>query len=103
MKYFVVSFRFGVLVSLMFLIYCVILSLKITDNSSRHSGAIRKENIHLHSSDPPPTPTPFKKGGVNFNYLPQRGGDSEKLKRGGESMVQRQIFLKGGGTGTFPI
>ena len=46
------------------------------------------------------TPFPFLKGWaeVNFNYLPQRGwGDSEKLKRGGESMVQGQVFLKGGG------
>ena len=35
-------------------------------------------------------------GGVNFDYLPQRGG-SEKLKKGGGSIVQGQVFLKEGG------
>ena len=46
----------------------------------------------------------IQKGEVDFNYLPQRG-ESEKLKRGGGSMVQGQIFLKGGGwgAGTFPV
>ena len=52
-----------------------------------------------HSSDPPP----FLKGReVNFKYLPQRGG-FQKLKKGGGSMVQGQVFLKGGGAGTFPV
>ena len=35
-------------------------------------------------------------GGVNFDYLPQRGG-SEKLKKGGGSIVQGKVFLKEGG------
>ena len=47
----------------------------------------------LHSLDPP---SPL------FDYLPRRG-ESEKLKKGGGSMVQRQVFLKGGAIGTFPI
>ena len=47
-------------------------------------------------------------GGVNFNYLPRwggGGGDLKKLKGGGGggSMVQGQVFLKGGEAGTFPI
>ena len=53
--------------------------------------------LHLlgdHSSDPPPL---FLKGGVNFDYLPQRGGESEKLKKGDGSMVQWLFFLKGWG------
>ena len=29
-------------------------------------------------------------------------GESEKSKKGGESMVQGQVFLKGGRAGTFP-
>ena len=41
------------------------------------------------------------RGGANFDYLPQRGG-SAKSKKGGGSMVQGQVFLKGGG-GFFPI
>ena len=50
-----------------------------------------------HSSDHPPF---FLKGrGVNSNYLPRRGGESEKLKKGGGSLVQGQVFLKGGGGG----
>ena len=28
----------------------------------------------LHSSEPPPPPHPFFKGGVNFNVLPRRRG-----------------------------
>ena len=48
----------------------------------------------------------IQKGEVDFNYLPQRG-ESEKLKRGGGSMVQGQVFLKGGrgggGAGPFTI
>ena len=43
---------------------------------------------------PPPSPL--------FDYLPRRG-ESEKIKKGGGSMVQRQVFLKGGAIGTFPI
>ena len=46
-------------------------------------------------------PPPFLKGGVNFHYLPWRG-DFEKLKKGGGSMVQGQVFLKDGGW-TLPI
>ena len=45
-----------------------------------------------HSLDPPF----LKVGGVNFDYLPRRGG-SEKLKKLGGSIVQGQIFLKEGG------
>ena len=62
--------------------------------------------------DPPPPPPPphfFKRGHVNFDYLPRRG-KSEKFKKGGGSMVQGQVFLKiggggggGGGGDTFPI
>ena len=60
----------------------------------------------LHSSEPPPPPSPpnplfLKKGEVNFDYLPQRRG-SEKVKKGGGSMVQGQVFLKVG-AGAFPI
>ena len=52
-------------------------------------------------------PTPFFSNGgeVNFNNLPRRGG-SEKLKKGGGSMVQGQVFLKTGvgeGAYIFPI
>ena len=54
---------------------------------------------HAHSSDP--TPFFLRGGEVNFKYLSQRG-ESEKLKKWGVSMVQGQVFLKGG-TGTFPI
>ena len=53
--------------------------------------------MFLHSSDPPP---PFYMrgggggGGENFDY--PGGGRSEKLKKGSGSMVQGQVFLKGG-------
>ena len=33
---------------------------------------------------------------------PQGGGESEKLRKGGGSMLQGRVFLKGG-AGTFPI
>ena len=52
-----------------------------------------------------PTPPFLKKGGggVNFNYLPGRGGGwIWKIKKGGGSMLQGQVFLKGG-PGTFVI
>ena len=40
--------------------------------------------------------TPFlKQGKVNFDYLPRRR-ESEKLKKGGGSTMQGQVFLKGG-------
>ena len=39
--------------------------------------------------------SPLLKGEANFNYLPWRG-DFEKFKEGGGSMVQGQVFLKGG-------
>ena len=54
--------------------------------------------MYWQSSDthvPPPPPPFFKGGGVNFDYLPQRG-ESEKLKKGGGSVVQGKVFLKGG-------
>ena len=50
------------------------------------------------------TPSPFLfkgGGGVNVNYLPWRGGNSEKLKKEGGSMVEEQVFLKGGIAGIF--
>ena len=41
--------------------------------------------------------SPFlKRVEVNFDYLPQ-SGESEKLEKGGGSMVQGQVLLKGGG------
>ena len=42
-----------------------------------------------------PPPLFFLTGGVNFNYLLRRG-ESEKLKKGGGSMAQGQVFLGGG-------
>ena len=53
---------------------------------------------------PPPPPPNFKAGGgVNFDYLPRRRGESEKLEKGSGSMVQGQVLLKvcvwGGGCG----
>ena len=33
---------------------------------------------------------------LNFDYLPQRGGKSGKLKEGNGSKVQEQVLLKGG-------
>ena len=39
--------------------------------------------------------SPFLKGGGILNTSP-RGGESEKLKKGGASMVQGQVFLKVG-------
>ena len=68
---------------------------------------MRKENVHLHSSDPlpPTTPTPsFKKRGESkFELRPPEREDSEKLKRGGGSMGQERKewtetkILKSGG------
>ena len=49
---------------------------------------------------PPPPPSLFKGEGVNFDYLQQGGGESEKSKKGDGSMQQRQVFLKWGGEGT---
>ena len=43
-------------------------------------------------------------GKVNFDYLPRRmggEGEFEKLKKGGGSMVQGQVFLKGRGLALF--
>ena len=40
-------------------------------------------------------------GKVNFDYLPRRREGSEKLKKGGGSMVQGQVFLKGKGLTLF--
>ena len=47
-----------------------------------------------HSLDPP-----FLKGGSKFWLPPPEGQESEKLKKGGGSMVQGQVLLKGGGGG----
>ena len=47
-----------------------------------------------------PPPPPFYRGGSKFWLSPPEGGqDSEKLKKGSESIVQGQVFL--GGTGSF--
>ena len=59
--------------------------------------------IHMRSLAPPPPPFPFLTGGagagagarVNFDYLPRRG-ENLKNKKGDRSMVQGQVFLKGG-------
>ena len=48
-----------------------------------------------HLTDIVRTPYFFKGGELNFNYLPRRG-ESEKSKKMGGSMVQEQVFLKGG-------
>ena len=67
--------------------------------------------IVKHSSDLPPplfkggrwnTSSSIKTGGgVNFDYVP--GGEGNlKIKKEGGSMVQGQVFLKGGAN-TFPI
>ena len=62
-----------------------------------------------HGSNPTATPAPpphththththfLKWGEVNFDYLPRRGRESENFKKGVGSMVQGQVFLKGGG------
>ena len=43
---------------------------------------------------PPPPPKYKAGGGVNFDYLPRRRGESEKLEKGSVSMVQGQVLLK---------
>ena len=43
---------------------------------------------------PPPPPNFKAAGGVNFDYLPRRRGESEKLEKGSGSMVQGQVLLK---------
>ena len=35
--------------------------------------------LRLHSSETPPPPPLLKGGGVNFDYLPPGGGESEKF------------------------
>ena len=58
---------------------------------------------HFIVRTPHPNPLFLKKGEVNFDYLPQRGGGPEKIKKGGGgSMVQGPVFLKVG-AGAFPI
>ena len=53
-----------------------------------------KSNIYaLHNLDLPPL---FKGGQLILITSPRVGGDSEKLKKWGGSMVQGQVFLKGG-------
>ena len=52
-----------------------------------------------HSSDPPPPPPApnLLKGGVNFDYVPQRGGgggESEKLEKGGWKYGAGVVLLK---------
>ena len=48
----------------------------------------------LHNLDLPPL---VKGGQLILITSPGRGGNSEKLKKGGGSMVQGQFFLKGRG------
>ena len=48
-----VGFSFGVLGSLIFVIYFVILSFKSTSNLSKHSEGILKEFLHTSSSKQP--------------------------------------------------
>ena len=68
----------------------------------------RYSRLVSHSLTPPPHPPlpPLKGGGeVNFDYLPRRRG-VWKIKKGGGSMVQGQVLLKGQGGGEadiFPI
>ena len=50
--------------------------------------------VTQHSLDP----SPFLKGGSKFSLPPAEGGDW-KIKKRGISMVQGQVFLKGGGEG----
>ena len=89
MKYFCGELLFWLLAPLMFSIYCVILFLKSTNNSSRHSGAILKQfsyssfsykqtwerKIYTYIVRIPPSASfsSLKMGEVNFNYLPRRG------------------------------
>ena len=42
----------------------------------------------------PPPPSPFLKGGSKLWLAPPDGVESEKLKKGGGTMVQGQVFLK---------
>ena len=59
--------------------------------------------VRTHTASPAP-PDLFKgggKSGVNFNCFHRRR-QSEQLKKGGGSIVQGQVFLKGG-AGTFPL
>ena len=61
--------------------------------------------VEMPPSPPPSAPPLFKGAEINFDYpppIPQEGREYEKLKTGGGSMVQGQVFLKGG-AGTFPI
>ena len=102
------SFRFGVFASLIFLIYCIVLSLKCTNNSLRHSGAILKNSsfssfsykqtwerkIYIYTVWTSPF---FSMGGeVNFNVTSAGGEEFWKIQKRGGSMVQGQIFLKEG-------
>ena len=61
---------------------------------------LRKKRICMFIVRTPPPPLFFFKGGgeVSFDYRPRRR-ESEKLKKEGGSMVQGQVFLKGGGVG----
>ena len=71
-------------------------------NLKLHYQFSRKRNVHAHRLEPPlHPPSLFKGGEVNFKYFPWRGG-IWKIKKGGVSMVQGQVFLKGE-SGTFPI
>ena len=108
-----VSFRFGVLASLMFSIYCVILSLKSTSNSSRQSGAILKQfsyssftykqtwarKMYIYIVRIPHHPHhPLKSGGgggVNSNYLP-RNGELWKIEKRGWKYGAGADLLKRG-------
>ena len=59
--------------------------------------------MHKHSLDPTFKMGRERQGEVNFDYLPREAEEIWKIKKEGVSMVQGQVFLKGGGGDTFPI
>ena len=65
------------------------------------SPARREDYITIHSSGSTPPPPLLKGGGVNFDYLPQRGRNL-KFKKRGWKYGAGAGFLKRG-AGTFPI
>ena len=55
------------------------------------------QGIHIARNPPPPSPPPFYRGGKGILITFPGWDESEKLKKVGGSMVQGQVFLKGGG------
>ena len=66
-------------------------------NPSDGSFYINTHSVNCSTKTLVLTPTPpFSRGGINFDYLPPpRGGESEKLKKGGGSMVQGLLKTRG--------